>query len=297
MVMMNRCTEVHHVGAARGPRTSLAHRTLETLPSWVAFMGVRSAAPAASVSRSRRRRSQLRARARGRARSIPTACRPRTTSAPPPLSPQGSCPVSASSSSLRGLTRRGRSQESLSVPERNAEREDGPGGVVLRRPTGRVGGDRGRRQRLGRRRVGRLRLDLRGRGLRGRCSVGRHGLDLGGGLGLRRRGLGDGRCGRRRRPGRRFGRARTRRQRHRPSAGSRCSAAEVPSRRLRNHQGGNPQPRRQRTVARGAKLGRSCATAEVVRACIVLIEVAARRAGLNTRASLELPVPRPRQSG
>ena len=87
----------------------------------------------------------------------------------------------------RGLTRRGRS---LGIPQRsqrNAEREDGPGGVVLRRPTGRVGGDRGRRQRLGRRRVGRLRLDLRGRGLRGRCSVGRHGLDLGGGLGLRRR--------------------------------------------------------------------------------------------------------------
>ena len=170
---MNRCTEVHHVRAARGPRTSPRTPNARNAPRLGHSHGSPiPAAPAASVSRSRRRRSRLRARARGRARSIPTACRPRTTSAPPPLSPQGSCPVSASSSS-RGLTRRGRS---LGIPQRsqrNAEREDGPGGVVLRRLTGRVGGDRGRRQRLGRRRVGRLRLDLRGRGLRGRCSVGR----------------------------------------------------------------------------------------------------------------------------
>ena len=115
----------------------------------------------------------------------------------------------------RGFARRGRSLGFRQPSQRNAERDEGPaqGGLVLRRSTGRVGGDRGRRRRLGRRRVGRLRLDLRGRG----CRVGRHGLDHGGGLGLRRRrGLGDGRWRRRRRRGRRFGRAWTRRQRQRP---------------------------------------------------------------------------------
>ena len=118
MVMTNLCTAAHHVrGALRTGWSLLA----------------RPAGRAAFVSRSRRRRSRLRARARGRARSSPTACRPRTTSAQAPVPPslQGSCP--ASSSSL-GFTRRGRSLGIAQRSQRNAEREDGPGGVVLRHP-------------------------------------------------------------------------------------------------------------------------------------------------------------------
>ena len=104
-----------------------------------------SAAPAASVSRSRRRRSRLRHETEaerdpsprrvvlGR-RRLRRHCLRRAR-------------VRCRRRRRRGLTRRGRS---LGIPQRsqrNAEREDGPGGVVLRRPTGRVGGDRGRRQR------------------------------------------------------------------------------------------------------------------------------------------------------
>ena len=286
--MMNRCTEVHHVRAARGPRTSPRTPNARNAPRLGRSHGSPiPAGPAASVSRSRRRRSRLRARARGRARSIPTACRPRTTSAPPPLSPQGSCPVSASSSSPGLDSSWSESRNPSAFPaQRRARGRPRRSRPPTTHRTCRWGPWSSSEARSAPCRSSPSRPPWSWTPWSVQCRS--SGLDHGGGLGLRRRrGLGDGRCGRRRRPGRRFGRARTRRQRHRPcrqghAAQRRKSraVASATTKEVTRNRGDNEQWPEAPSLAAHAR------RREVVRACIVLIEVAARRAGLNTRASL-----------
>ena len=275
------------------------HRTLETLPGRVALMGVRSRrAPPLPSPDHEAGDHQLRARDRGRARSSPTACRPRTTSAPPPLSPQGSCPVSASSSSpgldsswsesrnpsafpaqhrARGRPRRSRPPtthrtcrwgpwSSSEVGRRRVEVVSVSTSVVVDSVVGAVS-------------VVTVSISVVVSG----CVVVVDSVtvvvdadvvpgDVSVGLG-RVGGVTD------------------------PVGRVTLLSGGSPGRRLRNHQGGSPRPRRQRTVARGARLGRSCATAGSRQSTHRAHRSRRATRTPSTRASLRASSSRPRQSG